>query len=192
MLTYFFSLTANKRKRDVLEENVIESGFNRLKTCFHNKLQIFGKSVCYKDVDSLFSGEKIFFTRLLLMLLEELKIIKVQVIFSTRFCKLDQKMEYFFHTSNQPVLSPDLIGEYQEQIFEQLTCQVDQFTAKGSGLILDDVFNIEVRVANYVPYVEGCESIQILERLKKSKALISLKTHVDCFMYSILACLHPK
>ena len=49
-----------------------------------------------------------------------------------------------------------------------------------------------MRVAKYVPYAGGCESIEIPERLKKSKALISLKTHTDCFMYSILACLHPK
>ena len=34
-----------------------------------------------------------------------------------KIVKLDQKLEYFFHTSNQPVLSPDLIGEYLEQIF---------------------------------------------------------------------------
>ena len=52
--------------------------------------------------------------------------------------------------------------------------------------------DLEVRIAKYVPYAGGCLRTQVLPLLQKSHSIISFKCKEDCFMYCVLAHLHPK
>ena len=185
-----FSLE-RKRKREILEENFENTGFDKLQKCFKDTLQVYAKSVQYDDIESLYSGERLSLIDLS-RIISELRMVKVQMIFSTKFRKADTDMEYYFHTNNTALLSMELVDELLEKGCEEITNQVDQLTARGSGWILEKVFNIEIRVAKYVPQSGGCTTVNLPEWLKQSHSLIFLKCNQDCFMNSILATLHPE
>ena len=49
---------------------------------------------------------------------------------------------------------------------------------------------MDIRVGKYVPRVGGCYT-ELPAWLLKRKAILNIKTSTDCFMYSVLAALHP-
>ena len=63
----------------MVEQNIADSGYDKLQSSFKNTLRVFGKQVNYGDVESLFSGEKKLST-VLSEIMKELRIVKVQMI----------------------------------------------------------------------------------------------------------------
>lgn len=184
-------LTSKKRKHQVIYHHE-ESGFDLLKICFNNKLQIFGKKVNYIDIEALLSNEKGNISLILQQCINnsDSPCIKAKAIFSTRFYKEETQTNTYFHCAYTSISSIEIIDEYIHDCFEQLINQVDQFTQRGSGWILDNIFYIELRIAKYRPHTGGCDSVSLPHQIKSKKAILNIRTKNDCFMYSILAGLH--
>ncbi|XP_028419265.1 PR domain zinc finger protein 10-like [Dendronephthya gigantea] len=65
------------------------------------------------------------------------------------------------------------------------------FQKEGSGWILDEILHLDLSIAQYSP-VKGSSYIPLPSKLKTKKAIINVKNSDNkCFMWFILAALHP-
>ena len=103
-----------------MEHNIADNGYDKLQSCFKKTLQVFGKAVNYEDIDGAYSGEKAHLTALLTNLMKALKIIKLQMIFSRVLTKVEYRIEYFFHTTNEALLTTELIDEHLAKTYEEI------------------------------------------------------------------------
>ncbi|XP_053205601.1 uncharacterized protein LOC128392015 [Panonychus citri] len=95
------------------------------------------------------------------------------------------------HSINKPLYQGDDLNIEISQSFNEIREICDQFTEKGSGFWIESIQYIELSVGKYQPHKGGCSSHSLPAKLNSKKCLINLKTETDCFMYSILASLHP-
>ena len=65
------------------------------------------------------------------------------------------------------------------------------FQKQGSGWVLDEFLNLDLSIAQYTP-VKGSSYIPLPSKLKAKKSIINIKnSDTKCFMWSILAGIHP-
>ena len=65
------------------------------------------------------------------------------------------------------------------------------YQKEGSGWILDAILHLDLNMAKCTP-LKGSSYIPLPKKLKTKKAIINVKnTDNKCFMWSILAALHP-
>ncbi|XP_028416044.1 uncharacterized protein LOC114539626 [Dendronephthya gigantea] len=79
------------------------------------------------------------------------------------------------------------LDEAKQKIIQSLV----MFQKEGSGWILDEILHLDLSIAQYSP-VKGSSYIPLPSKLKTKKAIINVKNSDNkCFMWSILAALHP-
>ena len=89
-------------------------------------------------------------------------------------------------TVNQHELDNQL-EEAKQKIIQSLVL----FQKEGSGWVLDEILHLDLSIAQYTP-VKGSSYIPLPSKLKTKKAIINIKNSDNkCFMWSILAALHP-
>ncbi|CAL1268473.1 unnamed protein product [Larinioides sclopetarius] len=88
-------------------------------------------------------------------------------------------------------LDTSMIDEHIEQAFEKIKSSFDEFLENGSGWVFDSVIHMELKTATYHPLAPS-SYIPLPPKLAAKKALINIK-NVDqkCFVWSVLAALHP-
>ena len=65
------------------------------------------------------------------------------------------------------------------------------YQKEGSGWNLDAILHLDLNMAKYTP-LKGSSYIPLPKKLKTQKAIINVEnTDNKCFMWSILAALHP-
>ncbi|KFM72581.1 hypothetical protein X975_03589, partial [Stegodyphus mimosarum] len=68
----------------------------------------------------------------------------------------------------------------------------DEFLERGSGWILDKVKRLELKVASYVP-LSGSSFLHLPQRLESTKSILNIVNEDNkCFLWCILAALHPQ
>lgn len=150
----------------------------------------------YPDLSTFFSDQVPNVEELLLYMLDNLGPYKVQFCLGVEMKKpLPDKelVEYVRMCSGMFAVTLDeliknVIKEFQDVI--QLT--VDQFTERGSGWTISTVKSLEVRIAKYQAHRGGCSNNELPVYIKNKKACLSIGCSSDCFMYSVLASLHPQ
>ena len=97
----------------------------------------------------------------------------------------------YFHT--EPYTSPQA-GDLRKQIqvdYERLEDRVDQLTQMGSGWTLRQVHELQLQMAEYQP-LHGSSYLELHPYFENEKSIINVKNEDDkCFMWAILAALHP-
>ena len=74
---------------------------------------------------------------------------------------------------------------------QKITQSIVLFQKEGSGWVLDEILHLDLNIAQYTP-VKGSSYILLPSKLKTKKAIINIKNSDNkCFMWSILAALHP-
>ena len=65
------------------------------------------------------------------------------------------------------------------------------FQKEGSGWELDEIFHLDLSIAQYTP-VKGSSYIPLPSKLRAKKAIINIKNSDNkCFLWSVLASIHP-
>ena len=87
--------------------------------------------------------------------------------------------------------TPDEIDEAILEVFQTISAKFQDFQREGSGWTLDHVVNVEVNTATYDP-LAGSSYIPLPLDLIDSYSILSTKNYDNkCFLWSILAHLHP-
>ena len=79
-----------------------------------------------------------------------------------------------------------------EEAKQKITQSLVLFQKEGSGWVLDEILHLDLSIAQYTP-VKGSSYIPLPSKLKAKKAIINIKNSDNkCFMWSVLAGIHPS
>ncbi|GBO32083.1 hypothetical protein AVEN_95751-1 [Araneus ventricosus] len=128
--------------------------------------------------------------------LQQKKAIKWYCVSKIRFSREtpDGDVEYctpYFRSKVVIELDTSIIGDHIGQAFEKIKESLDEFLKNGSGWVFDSVIHMELKTATYHPLAPS-SYIPLPSKLAAKKAVINIKnTDQKCFIWSVLAALHP-
>jgi hypothetical protein len=103
---------------------------------------------------------------------------------TTKEGHFNSKQTIYLHTSN--------FRQQYDEAMAQIRKQIDVFTHNGSGWVVEKVLNMDLYISKYQP-IRGNTYCKLPKALKNTKAIVNIKNHDEkCFMWSILAALHPQ
>jgi hypothetical protein len=83
------------------------------------------------------------------------------------------------------------MDKQQQEACSKILDSLAIYQKEGSGWILDDILHLDLKMAKYTP-LKGSSSFPLPKKLMTKKAIINAKNSDNkCFMWSILAALHP-
>ncbi|XP_046585666.1 uncharacterized protein LOC124292570 [Haliotis rubra] len=113
-----------------------------------------------------------------------------------KFIKYDENNESMLaepvlRTTNYWVTNSSEIDEQLAEAFQKLYTSSQEFQAEGSGWMLDGIIHLEVNTAEYVP-LSASSYIPLPKYVAEKKAVLNIKNNDQkCFIWSVLAGLHP-
>ncbi|XP_053209828.1 uncharacterized protein LOC128393656 [Panonychus citri] len=100
-------------------------------------------------------------------------------------------MDYIWTRLTTLMQADDIINLVTDSL-HGLESQIDEYSQRGSGWRLIKIDTIELRILKFRPIKGGCMQHPLpTELMKKTKSIRTVKCITDCFMYSVLAGLHP-
>ena len=98
----------------------------------------------------------------------------------------------YFTSRCSSVLNDNQINGSVEEALGKILNDLDNYLKNGSGWTLEKVLKVYINVARYKP-LKGHSFIELPSKLKSTKAIINIQNTNDhrCFIYSVLAALHP-
>ena len=131
-------------------------------------------------------------------LLDEYFAIKVNVTFYGKFIilkgdnfELDNK---YIQTENSPIYrGDDFAGWFHENATAKILTELEEFEEKASGWALKAITNLSININQFIPKSQlGGSYIPLPPQIQNKKACINVQNHDNsCFVWSILAALHP-
>jgi hypothetical protein len=102
-------------------------------------------------------------------------------------------VEPYFRSTCSISFLPDTLQQQIIQGFQKILTSFEIYLKEGSGWFMQEVLYLEVRVAKYNPLAGSGRFFQLPSELKhKPLALVEFDCQEqDCFLYCILAALHP-
>ena len=98
----------------------------------------------------------------------------------------------YISTKLTPLFQSDDINRLASEMLQGIEDRIDQYSQSGSGWRVAKIEVIELRIVKFRPLKGGCEGKPLPDKLrKKTRSYRTVKCSVDCFMYSVLAALHP-
>ena len=122
--------------------------------------------------------------------------IKWSICVKARFVKPkpggeDVTTEAHFRSSCMRTVDQHELHNQLEEAKQAATQAMVLFQKEGSGWVLDEILHLDLTIAQYTP-VKGSSYIPLPNKLKTKKAIINIKnSDAKCFMWSILAAIHP-
>ena len=153
----------------------------------HLRMVVFGATLIQKEMP---------LAQLLIRKLNDLQTIKVSGTLQVKYTKptytgVDQDTKPYFHTKPFTLLHASQVQETIDFIFEELGERMYNYEGEGSGWVFDKVISFQVNIHKHVP-LRASSYMEIPAEVQNTKSVVNIqnKDH-KCFMWSILAYLHP-
>ena len=149
-----------------------------------------------KDLFKFFQKTKNSFINVCTNEVETLKSAKIQFSLLVRFYMIrDEKVEKMDHYFNrmQPVImsehNMDIINALLNQFIDQVKGEIEAWSEKGSGWIMDKILEAFINVARYQP-MRGGSYMELPTKLKNKKAILNIQNRDNqCLRWAIRAAL---
>ena len=104
----------------------------------------------------------------------------------------DFKTEDVYQASKTySAIQPEDIDDVIPEVFQTISNTYQEFQRECSGWILDHVEKVEIHTATYEPLM-GTSYIELPPHLRKSTSIVNIQNKDNkCFLWSVLAHLHP-
>ena len=145
---------------------------------------------------SYFDSKRDALAQLLIRKLNDLQTIKVSGTLQVKYTKrtytgVDQDTKPYFHTKPFTLLHASQVQETTDFIFEELGERMYNYEGEGSGWVFDKVISFQVNIHKHVP-LRASSYMEIPQSIKSTKTVLNIQNKDNkCFMWSILAALHP-
>ncbi|VVC46466.1 Hypothetical protein CINCED_3A003044, partial [Cinara cedri] len=104
----------------------------------------------------------------------------------------DEEINTGFITENKQFLHSSNFNDFYNNVKETIQSKEDAFIAKGSHGIFNNVIDMNINMCKYDP-LRGASYIKLPKIISDKKAIINIKNKDNkCFLWSILAALHPQ
>lgn len=128
--------------------------------------------------------------------LTRLRMLKVNTTLSAEYLLKTRDTEQvsvkFFNSSSHSITeTTDIDSWYDDNVKETILVRMSDFEEVGSGWSLIKVLNLTVHINKFVP-LRGSSYIELPADIKAKKACINVQNEDNkCFLWSVLAALHP-
>jgi hypothetical protein len=110
------------------------------------------------------------------------------------FAEFKRNQEYQvknFKTSNEIITPTTNLDDLYEEAVQNILNEMEVFEMRGSLWVLNQILNLELRINKYNP-LRGRSYMPLPPTLANKKAIINVKNKDNkCFLWSVLADLHP-
>ena len=150
-----------------------------------------------KDLFNFFQKTKNSFINVCTNEVEALKSVKIQFSLLVKFhTKRDGKVEEMEHYFNrmQPLIvnehNIDTLNHLLNQFTDEVKGEIEAWSEKGSGWIMDKILKAFINVARYQP-MRGGSFMELPTKLKNQKAILNIQNRRDneCLRWAIRAAL---
>jgi len=118
--------------------------------------------------------------------------VHVELTRETNDGEIDNSHPYFKSKTYILLFKDDINDDEINEAFQKQFKSFDEYMSRGSGWTLKHVINMELHTIQFRP-TGGSTYFKIPETLEKGHAVVNIKNNDNkCFLWSILACLHPK
>ena len=151
-----------------------------------------------KDLFKFFQNTKDSFINVCEREVEAMKSVKIQFSLNVRFYiyrnEQKEEMNHYFNRM-QPVIfsrhNIDIINPLLNQFIDQVKGEIEAWSERGSGWIMDKIFEAYINVARYQP-MRGGSYMQLPAKLKNKKAVLNIQNRDnECIRWAIRAALFP-
>jgi len=178
----------------------IRLGFVIARNGFNNWLRVWKMRAPRgnKDIFRFFQETKNSFIHVTREEAQDLGSIKVQfgllVRFSANRNEEVEYMEHYFNKIKPIVINPhniDTLNNVFNQFVEQVRGEIESWSERGSGWVMDEILEAIINVARYSP-LNGGSYMPLPEKLKNKKAIINIQNRDNqCLRWAIRAALFP-
>uniref|UniRef100_A0A158P4I1 DNA-directed DNA polymerase n=1 Tax=Tetranychus urticae TaxID=32264 RepID=A0A158P4I1_TETUR len=175
-----------------LNDNIGE--FAKIASAFNKFVTYENRAIECIDIESLQMSAIDDLTTLLNQYLQNYNCLKFELIVDatlTHPINQDVTSRRCFHSIMHSILLGDDIQNTLITAFAEIKELVDQHTERGSGWTLNSIKSLQINIGKYVPHRGGCSQFSLPIEMINKKCLINIKTQDSCFLYSVLAALHP-
>lgn len=174
----------------------VKNQIEAIATAFKGRLKTFqiNNSAGYKDISTFLNAVENIVIGKVRESLGKMNL-KVNILLLAQYKRgISQNIEFHdanFKTENEVILSSTNLSEFYSQAKRKIIVETENFEARGSQWHLNQIYRLELRVNKYVPF-RGSSYVELPKELAAKKAIINIKNDDDkCFLWSILAQLHP-
>ena len=129
---------------------------------------------------------------------EVMKSVKIQFSLNVRFHmdrdEIKEEMNHYFN-SMQPVIlnehNKDIIKPLLNQYIDQVKGEIEAWSERGSGWIMDEILEAYINLARYQP-MRGGSYMPLPKQLQNKKAIINVQNRDnECLRWALIAALFP-
>lgn len=154
-----------------------------------------------KDVTWLFGMKGGIISDLLKYMLAKMGAVKVQMNLRMLFKKpepsvstnINDKLnngELHKYTKSKILVTTSEIPTLLREWESELDLAIDQFVQRGSGWQLGKLNQVYIQFSKYIARAGGCHT-KLPKWIQNKGVTINIQTDMNCFVYSVLAALHP-
>ena len=151
-----------------------------------------------KDLFKFFQKTKNSFINVCTNEVETLKSVKIQFSLLVKFYMIrDEKveeMEHYFNRMRPVILNEhnmDIINTLLNQFIDEVKGEIEAWSERGSGWIMDKILEAFIKVAQYQP-LRGGSYMPLPKKLQNKKAIINVQNRDNhCLRWALRAALFP-
>ena len=196
---FYGSIEENQRLRPPISPN-IRGEFEIVRNNFNDWLRVWKMRATKnnKDLFKFFQSAKNSFINVCKNEVETLKSVKIQFSLSASFYMIrDEKEEEMNHYFNrmQPVIltehNIDILNHLLNQFIDEVKGEIEAWSERGSGWILDKILEAYINVAQYQP-MRGGSYMVLPTKLKNKRAILNIQNRDNqCLRWALRAHLFP-
>ena len=196
---YYGPIEDNQRLIAPISPN-IRGGFEIVRNNFNEWLRVWKMRVTKnnKDLYKFFQKTKGSFINVSTNEFETMKSVKIQCSLLVRFYMVrDEKVEPMNHYFNwmQPVIltehNIDILKPLLNQFIDEVKGEIEAWSERGSGWIMDRIVEAFINVAQYQP-MRGGSYMVLPTKLKNKKAILNIQNRDNqCLRWALRAALFP-
>ena len=178
----------------------IRGGFEIVRNNFNEWLRVWKMRPTRKNKDlfNFFQKTKNSFINVCTHEVEAMKSVKIQFGLLVRFYMIrDEKIQQMDHYFNrmQPVIlnehNMDILTPTLNQFVDEVKGEIEAWSERGSGWIMDEILEAFINVARYQP-MRGGSYMPLPAKLRNKKAIINVQNRDNqCLRWALRAALFP-
>lgn len=165
-------------------------------SAFKSRLQTYHiqNTVGYKDASKFLDAVENIVNGKLKECLKKMNL-KANILLLAQYKRgMKDNIEYHeanFKTENEVILSSTNLKEFYSQVKHKITTEMESFEARGSQWNLNEIYRLELRVNKYTAF-RGSSFMPLPKEVAAKMAIINIQNDdTKCFLWSVLAHLHP-
>ena len=197
---FYGPIEDNQRQKPPIIPNR-RGGFKIVRNNFNDWLRVWTMQVMNnnKDLYKFFQKTKDEFLEVAKSEVDTMKSVKIQFSLQVRFYKMQngekgEEMDYYFNCMQPAIITEhnkDILAPLLNQFIDQVKGEIEAWSERGSGCVMDRILEAFINVARYEP-MRGGSYMPLPPKLKNKRAVLNIQNRDNkCLRWALRAALFP-